>query len=600
MNRLHFRASLFALLVFLSACASTSRGPNAPAAPAPPAAAGAFTSPITNPTAQLAESTHGVVASATTQATEVGARVLAEGGNAVDAAVAIGFALAVTEPSMSGLGGRASVLVRAADGTLSGIDGLNQVPRGYRENSGIPDVYERAAIPGVPAALASALAQHGTWPLARVLEPAIALAENGFILIEGEADRWASARAELAKFGAGLGTYLKADGTVWRAGDRVTNPLLARTLRRLATEGVASFYKGSIAAEIDRDMAAHGGFLLENELAGYEALPAIVVAGTYRGYQLASNFRPAAGHSVIEALQMMENIAVPGVDEPARWAAVVGQAMQLAIADRGARRGTEGESAAWLTSRELASERAKQIVVPARGPDPLPAEIEPYQGAAFWNPPGTLVTAPTDREATTHYAVADRDGRFVSITQSLGPAMGTRLVAPGLGFIYATRLGTVPGSRPGSTIAPTIVSRSPAFAKASAGKPVSDTDAVSAPIIALGGAGDARIISAVIQVISRMVDHKMSLADAVAAPRVHPDALKTLRIEEGPVSTWTAADRARLEKWGFTLIGAPSGFFGRVHAVSRSPTSGATATGVAEPRWTGGAAGPSTKVKGQR
>ena len=600
---LRLRAWSLSVLVAVSACASRS---SAPATPAPPTAAGTSASAITNPTAQLAESANGAVASATTQATEVGARVLADGGNAIDAAVAIGFALAVTEPSMSGLGGRASVLVRLAGGEMRGIDGLNQVPRSYRENSGIPDVYERAAIPGVPAALASVLAQHGTWPLARVLEPAIALAENGFILNEGEADRWASARAELAKFGAGVGTYLKSDGTVWRAGDRVTNPLLARTLRRLATEGVASFYKGSIAAEIDKDMAAHGGFLRQDELAAYEAVPAIVVAGTYRGHQLASNFRPAAGHSVIEALQIMESIAVPGADEPARWAAVVGQAMQLAIADRGARRGTEGESAAWLTSRDLARERAKQIVVPDRAPDPLPAEIEPYQGAAFWNPPGTLVTAPTDREATTHYAVADRDGRFVSITQSLGPAMGTRLVAPGLGFIYATRLGAVPGSRPGSTIAPTIFSRTPTSAKASAGKPTMTGEVLSAqsidtpPVIALGGAGDARIISAVIQVISRMVDHKMSLADAVAAPRVHPDALKTLRIEEGPVSTWTAADRTRLEKWGFTLIGAPSGFFGRVHAVSRSPAPGATATGVAEPRWTGGAAGPVGKVKGQR
>ena len=568
------RASWLVLLVALSACASTRPGPGGAAAPA---ALRTSVAAITNPAAQQAESAHGVVASATPEATAVGARVLAEGGNAVDAAVAIGFALAVTEPSMSGLGGRASVIVRAPDGAVHGIDGLNQVPPGYRANSGIPDVYERAAIPGVPAALASALAQYGTWPLARVIQPAIALAEDGFILGEAEADRWASAREELAKFGAGLGTYLKADGTLWRAGDRVTNLLLAQTMRRVAGEGVASFYRGAIAAEIDRDMAAHGGFLLRDDLAAYEAAPAILVTGTYRGHQLASNFRPAAGHAVIEALQIMENVEVPGADEPARWAAVVGQAMQLAIADRGVRRGSEAESAAWLTSREHAQERAKPIVVPERGADPLPAEIIPFQGAAWWNPPGTLVTAPTDREATTHYAVADRNGRFVSLTQSLGPAMGTRLVAPGLGFIYATRLGTVPGSRPSSTIAPTIV-----------------VPPNGAPIVALGGAGDARIISAVIQVISRLVDHRMSLAEAVAAPRVHPDAAKTLRVEEGPVAAWSAADRARLEKWGFTLIGAPSGFFGRVHAVSRRPAPGAPATGVAEPRWTGGSAGPLT------
>ena len=567
-----------AVVLLLSACASARSGP--PVAPAAAGSAGAgVASAITSPAAQLAESTYGMAASATQEATAAGARVLAAGGNAVDAAVAIGFALAVTEPSMSGLGGRASVLVRAPDGTMYGIDGLNQVPQSYRQNSGIPDVYERAAIPGVPAALAAVLQKHGTWPLARVLEPAIALAENGFVLGGPEADRWASAREELAKFGAGRGTYLQADGTLWRAGDRVTNPLLAKTLRRLATEGVASFYRGSIAADIDKDMAAHGAFIRSSELAGYDALPAILVKGSYRGHALVSNFRPASGHSVIQALQMMETLTVPGADEPARWAAVTGQAMQLALADRSVRRGTEDESAAWLTSREHAAERAKQVVVPA-GEDPAPSEIIPFQGAAWWNPAGTMVTAPTDREATTHYAVADRNGLFVSLTQSLGPAMGTRLVAPELGFIYATRLGTAPGSRPGSTIAPTIV-----------------VPPDGAPVFALGGAGDARIISAVIQVISRVVDHRMSLADAVAAPRVHPDALKSLTVEEGPIAAWSAADRARLEKWGFKLTGAPSGFFGRVHAVSRRAAPGAPVTGVAEPRWTGGAAGPIRRVK---
>jgi gamma-glutamyltranspeptidase/glutathione hydrolase len=550
-----------------------------PATPGTVATRPSSAATITDPAAQFAESAHGVVASATPEATGVGARVLAEGGNAVDAAVAVGFALAVTEPSMSGLGGRASVLVRAPNGEMIGIDGLNQVPKSYREGSGIPDVYERAAIPGVPAALASALAQFGTWPLARVIAPAIELAENGFTLRAAEAERWNSARAELAKFGAGIGTYLKHDGTAWRAGDRVTNLLLAATLRRLAAEGIASFYKGAIAAEIDKDMATHGGFLRRDELAAYEALPAILATGTYRGHKLTSNFRPSAGHSVVQALQMLETVEVPGADEPARWAAVVGQAMQLAIADRGVRRGSEAESAVWLTSLDHARERAKQIAVPARGSEPAADEIIPFQPAAWFNPPGTMVTAPTDREATTHYSVVDREGRVVALTQSLGPSMGTRLVAPGLGFLYATRLGTTPGSRPASTIAPTIV------------VPPDD-----APIVALGGAGDARIISAVIQVISRMVDHKMSLADAMAAPRVHPDALKSFAVEEGPVASWTAADRARLEKWGFKLTGAPSGLFGRVHAVSRRPTPGAPAIGVAEPRWTGGAAGPRAPV----
>lgn len=558
-----FRSAVLALVVAGSwSCASS-----------PPPVPG-DASRITSPSAQQAQSSRGVVASATVDATAVGANVLAAGGNAVDAAVATAWALAVTEPSMSGLGGRASILLRQPDGTIVGIDGLNQVPSIYKQNSGVPEPYERAAIPGVPAALAQVLATHGTWSLARTLEPAIRLATEGFILGEGEAARWAAAREELLKFGEGRGTYLRADGTLWKAGERVANPLLAATLRRLATEGVDSFYRGPIADAIDADMRAHKGFLVKDEMAAYRAIPSLVVRGSYRGHTLASNFRPAAGQAVVQALQTLEYLPVPVRGEEGRWAVVLGQAMHWALADRATRRGTEAESAEFLTSQAHAKERAGRVMIPV-AQDIDVREVEPYQGAGgLLFPPGTLVTAASDREATTHLAVADRHGRVVSLTQSLGPAMGTRLVAPGLGFLYATRLGTVPGSRPASTVAPTILVG-----------PGGDR------VVALGGAGDSRIISAVIQVVSRLVDHKMTLAEAILAPRVHPDAERTLRVEEGPVSAWSAADRERFSTWGFKLVPSPSGFFGRVHAVelgrSRTP-----AIAVAEPRWTGGAAGP--------
>lgn len=547
----------------LAGCATTTT------TPPPPLGAGER---VTSPTAQVAESPRGVVASATIEATDVGARVLAQGGNAVDAAVATAFALAVTEPSMSGLGGRASILLRQPDGTIVGIDGLNQVPSIYQEKSGIPAPYERAAIPGVPAALAQVLATHGTWSLARVLQPAVDLAAHGFILGEAEAARWAAAREELSTFGAGRGTYLREDGSLWKAGERVANPLLAATMRRLATDGVDAFYRGVIAEAIDADMRANKGFLLRDELAGYRAIPALVVRSTYRGHAVASNFRPAAGHAVIQALNTLEHLPVPARGDDARWAAVIGQAMHWALTDRATRRGTEAESADFLTSSTHAKDRAGRVMIPvATAVDAR--TVEPYQGAGLLFPPGTLVTAPSDREATTHLSVADREGRVVALTQSLGPSMGTRLVAPGLGFLFATRLGTVPGSRPASTVAPTIVVRP-------------DNQGV----VALGGAGDSRIISAVIQVVSRLVDHKMTLAESVLAPRVHPDAERTLRVEEGPVSSWSAADRQLLSTWGFTLVPSPSGFFGRVHAVQRGGP-GTAALAVAEPRWTGGAAG---------
>jgi gamma-glutamyltranspeptidase/glutathione hydrolase len=562
-----FRLSLVAALA-LTIAAACATSPSRSADPV------AVDTTITSPAAQIAHSTRGVVASATVQATAVGAQVLAEGGNAVDAAVATAFALAVTEPSMSGLGGRAAMLVRQPDGTVIGIDGLNQVPSIYKEKSGIPEPYERAAIPGVPAALAQVLAAHGTWPLARVLQPAIDLATHGFELGAGEAGRWAAAREQLLQFGAGRGTYLRPDGSLWKAGERPTNPLLAATLQRLSTDGVDAFYRGPIAEAIDADMRARGGFVLREELAAYRALPALVVRGTYRGHEIVSNFRPAAGQAVVQALHTLELVAVPPHGDEARWAAVMGQAMHWALADRSMRRGTEPESAQFLTSQDHARERAGRVVVPARLPASAHAvNAEPFQGAGFLYPPGTLVTAPDDREATTHLSVADSSGRVVTLTQSLGPAMGTRLVAPGLGFLFATRLGTTPGSRPASTVAPTLVV-SPGGTR----------------VVALGGAGDSRIISAVIQVVSRLLDHGLTLPAAMLAPRVHPDAERTLRVEDGPLSAWTSVDRDRLSGWGFTLVPSPAGFFGRVHAVE--VVFGQPMLAVAEPRWTGGAAGP--------
>lgn len=533
------------------------------------------------PTAAQLQSERGVVSAATKEAAEAGAMILARGGNAVDAAVATGFALAVTEPSMSGLGGRASAIVRQPDGTLMGVDGLNQVPAGYKEKSGLPEVYERIAVPGVPATLAYLLERHGTLPLSTVLEPAIRLADEGFILNDGEAARWAAAQKELSTYGAGRGTYLKPDGSLWTSGERVRSPMLAATLRRLAAEGVDAFYRGSIAEEIVADMVANKAFVSRDDLAGYRALPAIPVRGTYRGHSIASNFRPAAGHAVIQALHTLERVQVPGPGDDVRWASVVGQAMHWALTDRSMRRGTEHDTAAFLTSAEHAAERASRIVMPP----PVRASTaaaEPWQPGGLLFPPGTLVTAETDREATSHFSVADAEGRVVALTQSLGPAMGTRLVAPGLGFMYATRLGTTPGSRPMSTIAPTIVG-----------------GVGGVGVVALGGAGDSRIISAVIQVISRMVDHKMSPTEAMRAPRVHPDAEKKLRIEDGPVGAWSPEDRKWLSEWGFALEPSPSGFFGRVHAVATSG-AGQPALGVAEPRWTGGVSGPTPLPRGVR
>lgn len=577
-----------ALALLVAGC---GRGTEAPAAS--PAVSGA--ADITDPAAEVARSPHGVVSTASTYATEVGARVLAEGGTAVDAAVASAFAVAVTEPSMSGIAGRASIVIRMPDGEIHGIDGLNRVPESY-ESGVAPTGYNRAAVPGAIAALAKAQEEHGTWPLAQVMEPAVELAREGFPLPSDEARRFASAADDLAQHEASREYYLDEDGEPLEPGVHFVQEDLARVLEAVAEEGVEVFYRGWIADSIHADMKEAGGFITRDELAAYEALPAIPVRGEYRGHGLASNFRPASGHTVIQALQTMEEVEAPGAFDlgggsragggHAPWGAVTGRAMRLALQDRSARHGTEEESADYLTSREHARERAREM-------DVADATVDGGEGAALWeSEPGQAEPALAAAGAphggarapewmtdhTTHLSTADADGTVVALTQSLGPSMGTRLAARGLGFLYATRLGSTPGSRPSSTISPTIVSRPD-----------------GSPMVALGGAGNARIISAVIQVASRMVDHGMPLEEAMAAPRLHPVGDRSLELEEGPIARWRSGELAALRSRDFQLRTAESGRFGRVHAVYLPEgwdEGDAPLLGVAEPRWTGGAAGP--------
>ncbi len=542
-------------------------------APQPAVQAPTADAAITDPTRQVAESPRGVVASASRFATEVGARVLAEGGNAVDAAAATAFTLAVTEPTMSGLGGRTSIMIRTADGEYHGIDGLNQVPRSFRD--GAPAGYATSAIPGVPAALAYMVEKYGTWPLSRIMAPAIRLADEGFPLTQLEAKRFADNAAELREIN-GSRYFMKPDGSAYAAGETFIQKDLARTLRGIAEGGARAFYRGWIADSIHAAMVRHGGFITRDELAGYEALPAIMVRGSYRGHDLASNYDPAAGHTVIEALHIMEHFDLASMPS-AEYAAVIGQAMQLALSDRSRSFGSREESARRLTSKEYAAERAAAVRVSGSG-----ARQPPGRGGML-EPAGRVGGAETepwwlqpDKDNTTHLSVIDGNRMSVALTQSLGPVLGSRLVAPGLGFLYATRLGSVPGSRPGSTISPTIV-----------------TDPSGRLRYVLGGAGDSRIISAVIQTLSRAIDQGLPLERAVAAPRLHPMNATTLRVERDSASRimYTDAEIERLKALGFTIETSPSTYYGRVHAATIDEET-RRFIGIAEPRGFGSAAGP--------
>ncbi len=525
--------------------------------------------------AQVASSSEGVVAAGHPLAAQAGARMLEQGGNAVDAAVAAAFALSVVEPTMSGLGGRAQILIRLADGTHVGIDGTTQAPATYDPDTAPQAAYgyPTVGVPGVPAALLQALETHGTLPRATVMEPAITLAEDGFDLLPNEAARQASAASQIAEFVGTTGVFLTADGSTRQAGDRFVQPDLARTLRVIADGGADAFYRGPIAQAIAADMEAHGGALTLQALDAYRAEPSEIVRGSYRGHDLIGLWVPSYGAITIEILQLLETLPLADFDAD-DWAVALSEAIRVGYLDRPNQH--DAADAERLTSKRWAAERAPMMRV-----ESTPAGV----GSAA---AGGESIAPDGH--TTHLTTADRTGMVVSLTQSLGPNMGSRVVTPGLGFLYAATLGGYlgrmePGERARSHISPFMV------------------ESDGAPFLALGAAGGGRIPTAIVAVVSRIVDQGMTLADALRAPRIVPEfprqsaagdpaARPAVAVEVETGLGFTAADLAALRARGLEVQEvAEAGGFGRVHAVRWHPETRMW-EGAADPDWEGAAVVP--------
>ncbi len=535
---------------------------------------------------KVSRSHRGAVVSQAPLATEVGASVLGRGGNAVDAAVATAFALAVVEPSNSGLGGRTQILIRSPEGSFFAIDGTTQVPAAYPADTVLaPDAgvgYGAIGIPGTVAALEKALLQHGTWSLDQVLAPAVRLAQDGFPMTEAQARALAGVRDDLVRFEGSRSAFLRPDGTPYQPGDRFVQADLARTLRILADGGAAAFYEGEIAAAIAEDMEANGGYVEASDLASYRPRDALLVEGTYREHELVATYLPAAGANTIEMLQILEHFDLAPVAGSAAWAALVAQAVNLGFQDRLSDLARMGPAetfplpgnAAELTSKSWAAERARAVRVPETVEQ---AESEGTRSGSF--PEGH----------TTHLSVVDAAGGAVALTQSLGPSMGSRVVTPGLGFAYAATMGYLsglarssgvralgPGDRASSRQSPMMVLRNGEL------------------WMVLGGSGSRRIVSALVQVVSRSVDQGFPLADAVTAARVHvepaePDVVHT---EVSAHAAWSEGDRRFLRGFGFQVRDQHEQSFGIVSAVAIDPRTGEL-VGVADPRGAGSAAGPS-------
>ena len=498
---------------------------------------------------QSAQGTEFMIAAPTVEAVEVGVAVLERGGNAVDAAAAAAVALWVTDPTMASVGGRAQILIRLADETVSGIDGATQAPLRVGEPAGLGHGYRTAPIPGAPAALEAMLAEHGTLAWEEILAPAIRLAEEGFVL-KGDLHE------AFRRFGETLGLYagtrehfLKADGSPYSEGEVFRQPALARTLRVLARDGSGALYEGSLAAAIVADMGANGGLVQSDDLAQYSPLEGPVVRGSYRGLDIVARGGNCDGASVIQMLQTLEHfdLAAYAVTDP-EYIHILAQTLLLANLER------HGPDSIQV-SKDHAAQLAREIRL--RGVFP---------GAA----PGG---AHGDGE-TNHLSVVDAQGNAVAITQSIGNSFGSKVVNPELGFFYAYSYDMndepVPYQREWTSQSPTMLLKD------------------GNPFLVLGSAGSNRIPGSIVRTAVNVVDHGMALEEALAARRWYM-AEDELRIELMGLEEATLGGLRGLGYALRTYEGRDS-YFASVHAVMVDPGSG-TLYGVGDPRDVGGAGG---------
>ena len=480
----------------------------------------------------------------------------------MDAAVAAAFTLAVVEPTMNGLGGRTQILIYRPTTGYHGIDATTAAPNDYdydnapKKKYGYPSI----GIPGTVKGLVKGIDQFGSLTLSDVMVDAIAHAEKGHYLIEGEARRMKNVNEQLNEFSGTRYYFTNTDGTPIKSGKLLIQNDLSKVLKAISNEGSSVFYTGWIAEKMVEDNIKNGGVLSMKALASYEAKESHIVSGSYRGYSLHALWMPAFGAITIEALQILEQLEGNPLDK-IDWAESIYNAIDAAYLDR--RVQFTLDDAKRLTSKEWANKRA--------------SDIKNKQISSYLTPLPESYTALHGH--TTHLTVADRNGMVVSLTQTIGTTMGSKVATPGLGFMYAQTLGgylgeVKPGDRAPSHISPIIVSRD------------------GRPFLALGAAGGSRIPSSIVSVISRVIDQNLSLADAMLKPRVHPanNKIEIEVVHENENQYDKNFDYSLndtlffIQKGHSAKLRQGKGNFGRVYALMRE---GNEWVAVSDPDWQG-------------
>jgi len=482
---------------------------------------------------------HGLVVAQERIAAQIGADFLRQGGNAVDAAVATGFALAVTYPRAGNIGGGGFMVIHStARNEDAAIDYRETAPAAITQDvflgaDGKPDSDKSRnsalgiGVPGTVAGLAVALEKYGSgrFTLAQILKPAIELARDGFVVADDMADTLSDMYRRMGRWPNSAKAFSRSDGTPLQEGDRLIQSDLAATLSAISEQGPRGFYEGPVAERLAKAVRDGGGIMTADDLKSYRAVVRSPVRGTYRGYDIVSMPLPSSGGTVLlQSLNILEGFPMPDIKQGSATSLhLMVEAMKRAYADRARYLGDPAFVNApvnVLITKEYAARQRAGIDLARATPA---ADV--------------LAVSPREGSNTTHYSVVDSGGNAVSNTYTLNFPYGVGLVAEGTGVLLNNELddftaapgasnafGLVgfeanlpgPGKRPLSSMSPTIVLKD------------------GRPVLVTGTPGGSRIISAVLQIVVDVLDYKMDVAAAVAAPRVHnqwmPDEM---RVERG-------------------------------------------------------------------
>jgi len=538
--------------------------------------------------AEYLQGTGAMVSSRSDIASEVGSEIMARGGNAIDAAVATGFALAVTYPSAGNLGGGGFMVIYPANGDVVTLDYREKAPaaahrdmfldaEGNVDRDLAVNSRQSAGVPGSVAGLLEALEKYGTMTPAEVIAPAIRLAEEGFVLNNDLASQFRGNMNSFRRYPASMAVFTR-DGTPYESGHLWRQPDLAKTLKAIAEQGRDGFYTGPVADFIVSDMVANNGLITHADLQNYEPVWREPVHGAYRGYDIWSMPAPSSGGVLlVQMLNMLEPYALNELGWGSKETLhLMIEAQRRAYADRAEFLGDPDfveVPSAMLTSKAYALTRFSSF-------DPAQASLSENIAAGPW---------PEESPQTTHYSVMDNQGNGVSVTTTLNRSYGNKIVVPGAGFLLNNEMddfsskpdapnsyGLIgreaneiqPGKRMLSSMTPTVVSK----------------DGV--PVLLTGSPGGSTIINTVFQVVLNFIDHGMSVEQAVASPRIHHQWLPdVVRYENGAM---TEAVEEELESMGHQgLNGSP---FPIGDANSISYRNGLI-EGVSDPRNEGGVAG---------